>query len=87
MLPSTGSSAPDAITSFRFLAQLTHSKSLIHDNICSRTSDTEEPESSITSALTPTNSLHTVAAFDLVVATVSTLRWRLTVEAWGICCL
>ena len=87
MWPNSGSSAPDAVMSFRCLAQLlTHSKSLIPD-ICSHTSYTEEPESSITSALTPPNSPHTVAAFDLVIATVTTVRWRLTVETGGACCL
>ncbi len=46
-------------------------------------SDTKEPESSITSALTPPSFPHTVAAFfDLVVATVTTLQWRLT-GGWG----
>ena len=56
-------------------------ESLIPDNICFSTSDTEEPGSIITSDLTSPNSPHTMAAFDLVVATVATLRWRLTVEA------
>ena len=86
MWPSTGSSAPNAVTSFRCIALLTCSKSIIPDNIYSRTSDTKEPESTIASALTPPNSQHTVAVFTLVIATVTTLRWRLTVEAGGARC-